>query len=315
MSYHILHISTPDSKLSVDKGILFCETPIGEYKKIALQDIKAVIILARGIVFDNHCLAKLLENDVIILHCNSKYQPTGWSLPLERIVRPKAFNNQIAQNKKFENDLWKQIVKSKVLNQAMLLDLVEVKEHNLYNLINKSLMSEANIAKQYWQHYFTQLGTPMKREHFNAQTFPNICLNYGYAIIKTLIYRSIIVHGLIASLGIHHIGKYKSTPLVYDLMEPFRPFVDYYLYKFSTERKQDFHNENFKSWCKYTANSIKNYRLEINGISYKIIDAIDIYIEKIIDAYIKFNSSDIFLPELQKQYLHIDKHRNREYEE
>ena len=38
---------------------------------------------------------------------------------------------------------------------------------------------------------------------------------------------------LLPTLGLHHTSNYKSTPLVYDLMEPYRPFVDeivYHLY-------------------------------------------------------------------------------------
>ena len=43
--------------------------------------------------------------------------------------------------------LWKQILKSKVSNQAKNLDLMGITGHNLYKLINRPLMNEANIAK------------------------------------------------------------------------------------------------------------------------------------------------------------------------
>ena len=314
MSYHILHITTKNASLSTDKGILFCKYDDGSVNMVALQDIKAIIVSAFGVNFTNNCLAKLLENNVVILHCNSHYQPTGWSLPLDRIVRTQAFYNQIAQNSEFEQKLWKLILKAKVENQAKMLDFMG-EEHSLYKLINRPLMNEANIARQYWQKYFTKLGTPMKREHRGAETFENGALNYGYAVINTLIYRSIIVHGLTASLGIHHQGKYKSTPLVYDLMEPYRAFVDFYFYQFSKECKTEFDIQDFKQWSKYIANCIKNYRLKINDISYKIVDAIDIYIEKITASYINYDTSLVFIPNLDAQYLHIDKHRNREYEE
>jgi CRISPR-associated protein Cas1 len=230
-------------------------------------------------------------------------------------VRTKVFYQQIARNEEFENKLWKKILKAKVLNQAYNLDLIGNTEHNLFNLINRPLMNEANIAKQYWQNYFIEIGNPIRREHLNAETFENGCLNYGYAVINTLIYRSIITHGLIASLGIHHLGKYKSTPLVYDLMESYRAFVDYYFYQFVQENEDDYNDENFKAWFKYFAECIKNYRMKINDISYKLIDTIDIYIEKIVEAFIKYDCSNIFLPNLKEQYLHVDKHRNREHEE
>ena len=315
MSYHILHLTTPNCYLSVERGLLFCKFDNDETKMISLQDIKAIIVVTHGISFSNHCLAKLLENNVVILHCDNRYQPTGWSLPLERIVRTKVFYNQIARNEVFENELWKKILKVKVLNQANTLNLMGDNEHNLFMLIERPLMSEANIARQYWEHYFSDIGNPQKREHQWAETFENGCLNYGYAVINTLIYRSIIIHGLIASLGIHHLGKYKSTPLVYDLMEPYRPFIDYYFYVFSQEYEKDYDTKNFKSWSKYIANCIKNYRLEINDTSYKLVDTIDIYIEKITDAYIKYDCSNIFVPRIEEQYLYIDKQRNREYEE
>lgn len=315
MSYHILHITTPNCYLSVERGILFCKFDNNELKMISLQDIKAIIVVTFGVSFSNHCLSKLLENNVVILHCDNHYQPTGWSLPIERIVRTKVFYNQISRNEVFENELWKSVLKAKVLNQANTLTIIGNKEHNLIKLINRPLMSESNIARQYWNHYFSEIGNPQKREHQGAETFENGCLNYGYAVINTLIYRSIIIHGLIASLGIHHLGKYKSTPLVYDLMEPYRPFIDYYFYKFSKECEQDYDTKDFKKWSQYIANCIKNYRLRINETSYKIIDSIDIYIEKIVDAYIKYDCSNIFLPKIEEQYLYIDKQRNREYEE
>lgn len=315
MSYHILHLTTPNCYLSVDRGLLFCKLDNGDSRMIALQDLKAIIVVTHGVSFSNNCLTKLLENNVIILHCDNHFQPKGWSLPLERIVRTKVFYNQISRNNDFETELWKLILKCKALNQANNLELIGDSEHNLFKLINRPLMSEANIARQYWEHYFSDIGNPQKREHQWAETFENGCLNYGYAIINTLIYRSIIIHGLIASLGIHHLGKYKSTPLVYDLMEPYRPFVDYYFYKFSQEYEEEYDRKNFKAWSRYIANCIKNYRLKINDTSYKIVDTIDIYIEKITDAYIKFDCSNIFLPKIEEQYLYIDKQRNREYEE
>ena len=98
-------------------------------------------------------------------------------------------------------------------------------------------------------------------------------------------------------------------------MEVYRPFVDYYFYNFVQEKEEDYNNENFKQWVKYISDCIKNYRIKINDISYKIIDSIDIYIEKIVNAYLKFDCSKIFLPDIKEQYLYIDKHRNREYEE
>ena len=318
MTYHILHLTTPNCKISVDKGLLVCDYKDNKTNIIPLIDIKAIIVATFGVIFTNNALSKLLENNVTVLHCNNSYKPVGYSIPLDRIIKPKVFYNQISRNEDFEQKLWKKILKRKVLNQWECLNLIGNKENNLLKLINKPLMNEANIARQYWQNYFIELGISIKREHQGAETFENICLNYAYAVFNSLIYRSILIHGLLPSLGLHHLSNYKSTPLVYDLMEPYRPFADYYLYKFSKEYEEDYDFENLKLWSKYFSNCIKDYRIKINGNSYKIVDSIEIYIEKIVQAYLNFDLEKIFLPSLKEQELLKETQENREtanYEE
>ena len=316
MSYHILHITKQGSYISIDKGILFCEIKkTNEIYKLPINDIKAIIVCTPAVSFSNNAIAALLKNNVVIQHCDRTFQPIGWSVPLARIVKTKVFKNQIIQNEEFTTKLWKKIVKQKALNQAMVLDLMGCDTHNLYNLINKPLMNEANIAKKYWQDYFFYLSEPMKREHQNAQSFENACLNYGYAILKTIIYRSILVHGLLPNLGIHHTSNYKTTPLVYDLTEPFRAFIDLYLYYFSKNYSIEFENEEIQEWIKFIPNCLKDYRIKHKNYSYKIIDIIDIYIEEIANSFSLFDCSEIFLPNIKEQYLHKDTQKNREYEE
>ncbi len=316
MSYHILHITKQGSYISIDKGILFCEIKkTNEIYKLPINDIKAIIVCTPAVSFSNNAIAALLKNNVVIQHCDRTFQPIGWSVPLARIVKTKVFKNQIIQNEEFTIKLWKKIVKQKALNQAMVLDLMGCDTHNLYNLINKPLMNEANIAKKYWQDYFFYLSEPMKREHQNAQSFENACLNYGYAILKTIIYRSILVHGLLPNLGIHHTSNYKTTPLVYDLTEPFRAFIDLYLYYFSKNYSIEFENEEIQEWIKFIPNCLKDYRIKHKNYSYKIIDIIDIYIEEIANSFSLFDCSEIFLPNIKEQYLHKDTQKNREYEE
>ena len=315
MSYHILHLTKQGSRVSVDKGLLFCKiNDTDEIYKIALDDIRALIVTTPAVSFTNCAIAELLKRNVVIQHCDRNFKPIGWSVGLSRIVKNDVFKNQIAQNEDFTNKLWHKIVKQKALNQAFVLDLIGYSGHNLYNLINKPLMSEANIARQYWHGYFKTLSQAQKREYKNADTYENACLNYGYAILKTLIYRSILIHGLLANLGIHHKGNYKTTPLVYDLCEPFRPFIDIYLYYFSKECSYEFENEDCPSWTKFIASCLKNYRIKFKDNSYKIVDIIDIYIEQIAQAFSLFDCSNIYLPNIKEQYLYKDTHKNREYE-
>ena len=97
MTYHILHLTTPNISLYCDKGFLFCRFENGTENKLPIEDLRGIIIATHQVTFTNSCLARLLENNVIILHCNNLYKPTGWSVGFDRVIRTKAFYNQISQ--------------------------------------------------------------------------------------------------------------------------------------------------------------------------------------------------------------------------
>ena len=55
---------------------------------------------------------------------------------------------------------------------------------------------------------------------------PNNLLNYGYAILRAVVARSLVASGLLPTLGIHHHNRYNAYCLADDIMEPYRPYVD-----------------------------------------------------------------------------------------
>jgi hypothetical protein len=50
---------------------------------------------------------------------------------------------------------------------------------------------------------------------------------YGYAVLLSTVLQKIFGLGLDPTFGIGHVARERSTPLAYDLMEPFRPCVDW----------------------------------------------------------------------------------------
>jgi CRISPR-associated protein Cas1 len=94
---------------------------------------------------------------------------------------------------------------------------------------------EGRAAEFYWQAF--QKTVPLKLE-FNARTTRarnrqnnasdpvNALLNYGCAFLQSYVRRAINMTGLDASLGFLHEDKPSTTPLVYDLEEPFRWLID-----------------------------------------------------------------------------------------
>ena len=55
----------------------------------------------------------------------------------------------------------------------------------------------------------------------------NALLNYGYAVIRAAVARAVVAAGLIHSLGVHHRHRNNPFCLADDLLEPYRPYVDW----------------------------------------------------------------------------------------
>lgn len=55
-------------------------------------------------------------------------------------------------------------------------------------------------------------------------------MNYGYAVLRAIVARGLVVSGLLPTLGIHHHNRYNAYCLADDIMEPYRPYVDRLVY-------------------------------------------------------------------------------------
>ena len=78
---------------------------------------------------------------------------------------------------------------------------------------------EAVAAKR----YFPRLKPGYARNEISATTS---ILNYGYAIVRSSLARSVVSHGFITSVGLFHENGRNEFNLVDDLIEPFRPLID-----------------------------------------------------------------------------------------
>ena len=77
-----------------------------------------------------------------------------------------------------------------------------------------------------WQETDEKRRVPGTREGVNGM------LDYGYAILRTAVLRSLAAHGFIAAIGIAHAAKAGSFALADDVMEPLRPWIDRELRQF-----------------------------------------------------------------------------------
>ena len=113
------------------------------------------------------------------------------------------------------------------------------------------------------------------------------------AVLAALCHRSLIVHGLVPQLGVHHKPRYRSDPLVYDLMEPFRPAVDLMLAEFMVEPEIS-----MKAWAKKVGTELRDRRVRRGTYTLKLMDAIDASANSLARAYAELSAARFWVPEL-----------------
>ncbi len=215
--------------------------------KVPIEDIGVIILDAYRLTISQNLISKLLDNNVALITCNKKRMPQGLMLNLDgNHIQQEKFRNQINASLPLKKQLWQQTIKQKIKNQAKLLSLVSVISINeLQNMEYwaGSVRSgdpdnyEGRSAAYYWKHFFSQYIDSFKRGRFEDE--PNNLLNYGYAILRAITARSLVASGLLPTFGIHHHNKYNAYALADDIMEPYRPFVDFVVYQIVEEYEDD----------------------------------------------------------------------------
>jgi CRISPR-associated protein Cas1 len=201
----------------------------GETKNAPIEDIGLLILDHQQITITQALLAKLLANNTAVVTCNHTHHPVGLLLNLDgNSLQSQHFRDQIEASIPLKKQLWQQTVTSKILNQAALLQAQRQENKLLINLAKEvksgdSENHEARAAAYYWKRIFPEF-LEFRRDREGPP--PNNLLNYGYAILRALVARSLVASGLLPTLGIHHRNQYNSYCLADDIMEPYRPFVD-----------------------------------------------------------------------------------------
>ena len=197
---------------------------------IPIEDIGVVVLDHKQITITHGLLEVLLANNAAIITCDSSRMPVGLMLPLSgNTTQSERFQAQIDASLPLLKQLWQQTIQAKIENQAHVLKTTRkavVKNMLAWVDIVKSGDSdnlEARAAAYYWANMFPDI--PEFRRGREGVP-PNNLLNYGYAILRALVARSLVASGLLPTLGIHHHNRYNAYCLADDIMEPYRPFVD-----------------------------------------------------------------------------------------
>lgn len=195
-----------------------------------VEDLGVIILDNKQITLTHGLMEALLENNTALITCNSNRMPIGLMLPLSgNKTQTEKFAAQIQATDPLKKNLWQQTIKYKIKNQASVL-----RNNRTCNTRNMEYWAmhvksgdpdnyEARAAVYYWKEAFPQIENFVRGRD---ESPPNNLLNYGYAILRAIVARSLVASGLLPTLGIHHHNRYNAYCLADDIMEPYRPFVD-----------------------------------------------------------------------------------------
>lgn len=198
-------------------------------RTIPIEDIGVVVLDHAQITITQGLLEALLENNCAVITCDKSRLPVGLMLPLcGNTTQNERFRYQLTASQPLKKQLWQQTVQQKIANQAAVLEARGVVAKNMRAWVGEVRSGdvdnmEARAAAYYWSALFPELDH-FRRDREGAP--PNNLLNYGYAILRAVVARSLVISGLLPTWGIHHHNRYNAYCLADDVMEPYRPYVD-----------------------------------------------------------------------------------------
>lgn len=286
MSWRIVVISNR-AKLDLQLGYLVVR---GEtVQKIHLSEISLLMVESTAVSLTAALLAELTKLKIKVIFCDEKRNPSS-----ELISYYGAHDTsnkvraQIAWKDEVKGNVWCEIVRNKIINQAKVLELtghseaVVLKKYADELHYKDETNREGHAAKVYFNALF---GMGFSRAEDNVI---NAALNYGYSILLSTCNREITANGYITQLGIHHCNVFNSFNLGSDVMEVFRPFVDNKAFQL---KKLDM-LEIFEKNQKMAIVDVLNSDVVIESKIYSLNYAIKLYIKNVFRA---LNDEDVSL--------------------
>lgn len=169
------------------------------------------------------------------------------------LLREKQYNN------KFQEEIGKKIIINKIRNQKEILSKIRNKDEELKNTlkllkeyivklekeklkIDEIMGIEGIAAKIYFKQMYKEFRWKGRQPRVKMDEI-NLLLDIGYTMLFNYIEAITNIYGFDIYKGMLHKEFFKRKSLICDLIEPFRPIIDYKIrkmYKLSQIDKTDF---------------------------------------------------------------------------
>lgn len=294
---NIIHITRADDLSISNNQLVMIDENSNKKNKISLNDISAVVIENCHCKISAILQLRLAENNIPIIICNEKHQPEIHSLGLFNHFQITLWiNEQIEWSKKKKRKLWIKIVENKIENQKELLKYLEKSDISITRLesykenLKKDDISaehqEAIASRIYFQELYSNTFKRFDEDGINS------ALNYGYMILRAIISSKIVAKGFHPSLGLHHKSQFNAYNFSDDIIEIFRPMVDYLVYIY-----KDILNEvKLSKEIRQKILLVAQQKVFFNGKKYNFSQVVDYYLDNIRNYFLK--DEEIIIPKL-----------------
>ncbi len=280
MSWRVVAIT---KRCKLDLRLNYLVVRGDETLRIHLSEISTLIIETTTVSITTALLCELTKRKIKVIFCDEKHNPSSELVPYygSHDTSDKV-RVQVKWTEAIKAEIWTEIIKEKIKNQAILLERLEKSEAKLlrkyiYEVkLNDETNREGHAAKVYFNALF---GMAFGR---NEENYINSSLNYGYSIILSAVNREIVSLGYITQLGLFHDNMFNQFNLSCDLMEPFRPIVDEIVYNMQPKK--------FDIDEKIILMDALNKEVIIDNKKQYVNNAIKIYCKSVLDA---LDSNDI----------------------
>ncbi|OSI22797.1 type II CRISPR-associated endonuclease Cas1 [Neisseria dumasiana] len=300
MTWRSILISRP-ARLSLQQNHLLIQQD--EAIPIPLEDIAVIVVEAREVILTAPLLSALAQYGITLLTCDEQFLPCGQWLPFAQYHRSlKVLKQQINMTEPQKKQLWQQIVKQKIRNQAWLLDYSghDIAASRLNALADSVKSGDKNFAESQAAalHFRVLFGEQFTRSYENSV---NAHLNYGYSILRSAIARALVQYGFLPALGLHHRSELNPFNLADDLIEPYRPIADLWVYdKMLSNSLPD----ELTPASKQQLISLLCCQAALDGYKYSVLAAIDRTIQSFQTAVSQNKPKLLKLPQMLRLKVH-----------
>ena len=236
----VVEIASDGRHLAVSRGFMTISAEGTEVARVPLDDIGVLLCHAHGLTYSNNLLVELSQRGAAVVLCGPNHMPLAWVWPLDgHHVQALRMRHQLEADEPLRKRLWQGLVRGKIVQQGAVLKRMG-KEDGAFYLLARKVRSgdpenmEAHAARRYWP---LLMGAEFRRDRQSGGI--NAMLNYGYTVLRAGVARAITSTGLHPSIGLHHSNRGNPMCLVDDLMEPFRPLIDYLVVRLMLDGTED----------------------------------------------------------------------------